>query len=67
MPSFTRNGQHLAEECPDFGECPRFPCVMFFRGYTAAAAREYARGYADGEAAGYLSGYSAAAASSGSG
>jgi hypothetical protein len=62
MPSFTRNAEHLAEDCEDF-DCPRFPCRMYHAGYLAAQNREYARGFADGEATGFASGFAAGAAS----
>lgn len=54
--------EHLAEDCRD-EECPRFPCVMFRRGYEAGFRDGFGAGFGAGEAAGYAAGYSAGAAS----
>jgi hypothetical protein len=56
LASKVRNSDHLAEDCRN-ENCPRFPCVMFHRGYEAGYRKGYSDGHADGRAAGYAEGY----------
>lgn len=64
MPQAVRNDEHLAEDCPD-RYCPRFPCVMYRRGFEAGHRRGYDEGYQRGYADGYAAGYAAGCADKG--
>jgi len=61
MPLFTRNSEHLAEDCRD-DTCPRFPCRIYRQGFRDGYDRGLADGMAAGEAAGFAAGYRAAVA-----
>jgi hypothetical protein len=52
----ARSAEHLAEDCRD-DDCPRFPCVMWRKGFAAGYRRGYDQGFEEGYAAGYADGY----------
>lgn len=55
MPQAVRNDSHLAQDCAD-PECPRFPCVMYRRGFQAGHESGWEEGYDVGFADGVMAG-----------